>query len=181
MGSFKKRKVASVIEQDIKELELFDSIVKTKRVSKDEFYQRGNQFNNHPTHGYGDKRLEYDSDWRGYPIPKTSTNKAKVKVSTQPVKNVKFSDLEINAIVTAVDAINLLIKKHNDYGPKNISDAPGGPLTGLAVRLHDKVARLSNLVTNNKKPSNESLEDTFVDILNYAVIGLLVLKDKWDK
>jgi hypothetical protein len=73
------------------------------------------------------------------------------------------------------------IKKHNDYGPKNISDAPGGPLTGLAVRLHDKVARLSNLVTNNKKPSNESLEDTFVDILNYAVIGLLVLKDKWDK
>jgi len=181
MGRFKKRKVASVIEQDIKELELFDSIVKTKRVSKDELYQRGNQFNNHEAYGYGNKRLEYDSDWRGYPIPKTSTNKTKVTVTTKPVKDVRFSDLEINALVTTVDAIGLLIKKHNDYGPKNISDAPGGPLTGLAVRLHDKVARLSNLVTNNKKPSNESLEDTFVDILNYAVIGLLVLKDKWDK
>jgi hypothetical protein len=181
MGSFKRIKTASIIEQDIKELELFDSLVKTKKVNKDEFYKRGNQFNNHPTHGHGYSSREYDSGWRSDPKFKTSTNKAKVTVTTKPVKDVRFSDLEINALITAIDAISLLIKKHNDYGPKNISEAPGGPLTGLAVRLHDKVARLSNLVTNNKKPNNESLEDTFVDILNYAVIGLLVLKDKWDK
>jgi len=181
MGSFKKRKVASVIEQDIKELELFDSIVKTKRVTKDEFYERGNKFNNNSAHGYGHSSYEYDSNWRGNPKPKTSTNKAKVTVSTKPVDDVRFSDLEINALVTAVDAISLLIKKHNDYGPKNISDAPGGSLYGLAVRLHDKVARLANLISNNKKPSNESLEDTFVDIVNYGLIGLLILKGKWDK
>jgi len=29
----------------------------------------------------------------------------------------------------------LLIKKHIDYGPKNISDSPGGPLNGLRVRM----------------------------------------------
>jgi len=34
---------------------------------------------------------------------------------------------------------NLLIRKHKDYGPKNISHSPGGALNGLRVRMHDKV------------------------------------------
>jgi hypothetical protein len=29
----------------------------------------------------------------------------------------------------------LLIKKQKDYGPKNISDSPGGPLNGLRVTI----------------------------------------------
>ena len=28
---------------------------------------------------------------------------------------------------------NLLIRKHHDYGPKNIAHSPGGPLNGLKV------------------------------------------------
>jgi hypothetical protein len=79
------------------------------------------------------------------------------------------------------DAEKLLLKKHKDYGPKNISMSPGGALNGLRVRLHDKLARLNNLYDAGVEPENESLEDTFIDILNYAAIGLLVLKDQWDK
>lgn len=75
----------------------------------------------------------------------------------------------------------LLLSKHRDYGPKNISQSPGGPLNGLRVRLWDKLARLNNLTDKNTKPQHESLEDTFKDMANYAVIGLLVLRDKWDK
>lgn len=75
----------------------------------------------------------------------------------------------------------LLLSKHKDYGPKNISQSPGGPLNGLRVRLWDKLARLNNLVDKNTKPQHESLEDTFKDMANYAIIGLLVLRDKWDK
>jgi hypothetical protein len=75
----------------------------------------------------------------------------------------------------------LLLSKHKDYGPKNISQSPGGPLNGLRVRLWDKLARLNNLTDNNSLPQHESLEDTFKDMANYAVIGLLVLRDKWDK
>lgn len=88
--------------------------------------------------------------------------------------------LEFEAAIIARKAIDLLIQKHNDYGPSNISDAPGGPLNGLSVRLHDKVARLNNLLSNNKEPENESIQDTFIDILNYAIIALLVIDNKWD-
>jgi hypothetical protein len=88
--------------------------------------------------------------------------------------------LEFEAAIIARKAIELLVQKHNDYGPKNISDAPGGALNGLSVRLHDKVARLNNLLSSNKEPENESIQDTFIDILNYAIIALLVIDNKWD-
>ena len=74
---------------------------------------------------------------------------------------------------------DLLIKKHKDYGPKNISQSPGGPLNGLRVRMWDKLARINNLVESGAKPENESLEDSFKDMANYAIIGLLVLQGKW--
>ena len=77
------------------------------------------------------------------------------------------------------DLFDLLIRKHKDYGPKNISLSPGGPLNGLRVRMWDKLARINNLVESGAKPENESLEDSFKDMANYAIIGLLVLQGKW--
>ena len=73
----------------------------------------------------------------------------------------------------------LLISKHKDYGPKNISQSPGGPLNGLRVRMWDKLARINNLIETNADPKHESLEDSFKDMANYAIIGLLVLQGKW--
>ena len=80
---------------------------------------------------------------------------------------------------------DLLMSKHKDYGPKNISEAPGGALNGLRVRMHDKLARINNLYeymedTGGFQPQHESLEDSFKDMANYAIIGLLVLRGKWD-
>jgi hypothetical protein len=74
---------------------------------------------------------------------------------------------------------NLLIKKHADYGPKNISQSPGGPLNGLRVRMWDKVARINNLIDTGNDAKNESLEDSFADLANYSIIALMVLKGKW--
>lgn len=75
----------------------------------------------------------------------------------------------------------LLIRKQKDYGPKNISQAPGGPLNGLRVRMFDKLARINNLIETGAKPQNESLRDSFVDLANYAIISLMVLDNQWDK
>ena len=74
---------------------------------------------------------------------------------------------------------NLLISKHHDYGPKNIAHSPGGPLNGLRVRMWDKVARINNLIDSKVAPSNESLRDSFIDLLNYSAIAIMVLDKKW--
>jgi len=75
----------------------------------------------------------------------------------------------------------LLLQKHFDYGPKNISESPGGPINGLRVRMWDKLARINNLVDKGiYNPQYESLEDSFKDLANYAIIGLLVLRQQWE-
>jgi hypothetical protein len=75
----------------------------------------------------------------------------------------------------------LLLSKHHDYGPKNISGAPGGPHNGLRVRLYDKLARLNNLADSATAPQHESIEDSYKDIANYGIIGLLVQRGLWPK
>ena len=74
---------------------------------------------------------------------------------------------------------NLLLSKHKDYGPTNISLSPGGPLNGLRVRMHDKTARINHLIDSGATPENESLRDSFIDLLNYSAIALMVLDGKW--
>jgi hypothetical protein len=88
--------------------------------------------------------------------------------------------LETHLSNTVKELSDLLLSKHKDYGPKNISQAPGGPVNGLRVRMHDKLARISNLVDSGADPQHESLEDSFKDMANYAIIGLLVLRGQWD-
>ena len=85
----------------------------------------------------------------------------------------------------------MFASKHLDYGLSNI--ALGGDivnnegdkkfsLTGLAIRLTDKVSRLRNLMVNGRNyVEGEGMEDTFADISNYGIIGLLVGRNKWKK
>ena len=92
----------------------------------------------------------------------------------------KVDDEFVTNVWRILDAAgNLLIKKHHDYGPKNISLSPGGPLNGLRVRMWDKVARINNLIDSNVNPSNESLRDSFIDLLNYSAIAMMVLDETW--
>ena len=75
---------------------------------------------------------------------------------------------------------NLLIRKHHDYGPKNIANAPGGPLNGLRVRIFDKISRINHLIDTGATPENESLRDSFMDLANYGIIALMVLDGEWE-
>lgn len=93
-----------------------------------------------------------------------------------------WAEFELNVRDVMLELGDLLIKKHKDYGPKNISNSPYGATNGLVVRMWDKIARIVNLTKDGKKISaeNEPLEDSFKDIANYGIIGLLVLRGKWD-
>jgi hypothetical protein len=77
------------------------------------------------------------------------------------------------------EALEVLVKKQADYGPKNIALAPGGPLNGLRVRMHDKMSRINHLIDNGATPENESLRDSFLDMLNYSAIAMMVLDEDW--
>jgi hypothetical protein len=113
-----------------------------------------------------------------YNINKDSEQQTNTTDHNPPIINPEF----VIAVSETFDELKqLLIKKHLDYGPKNISESPGGPINGLRVRMHDKLARINNLTDSGSTPEFESLEDSFKDMANYAIIGLLVLRQKWNK
>ena len=88
----------------------------------------------------------------------------------------------VDAVWAAYDeAAKLLLDKHVMYSSKNISQSPGGPMNGLRVRMWDKMARLNNIIDKGLvgKEQFESVEDTLVDLANYSVIALLVLRGQW--
>ena len=134
-----------------------------------------------------------------FPKDKTMGDKLKDKLD-------EFADDEVNQTITIFETeypelseefkliqsemYEMFARKHMDYGLNNI--ALGGDLkneadkkfslTGLAIRLTDKISRLKNLLTNGKNyVKGEAMEDTFLDIANYGIIGLLVGRDKWKK
>lgn len=66
-----------------------------------------------------------------------------------------------------------LVRKQRDYGPENIRRFGR---QGLMVRMHDKVARLENLlqtIDGGGKPQNESIQDNLLDVVGYAAIGIM--------
>jgi len=102
----------------------------------------------------------------------------------------EYPELAEEFIAIQKEMYKMFAAKHLDYGLQNIS--LGGDLTkekdkkfsltGLAIRLTDKVSRLRNLLINGKNfVKGEGIEDTFIDMANYSIIGLLVGRDKWKK
>ena len=81
----------------------------------------------------------------------------------------------------------LMVRKQQDYGPGNI--AAFGEL-GVLVRLSDKFERLKHLLVTQddqgriipraNDPANESIDDSYRDLLNYALIALMVRHGQWN-
>ena len=122
------------------------------------------------------------------PLGKSRAEREELRNSTRDLDNnpthsvVDWEEFEVNVRQVMLELGDLLIKKHKDYGPKNISNSPYGATNGLVVRMWDKIARIVNLTKDGKtvNAENEPLEDSFKDIANYGIIGLLVLRGKWD-
>jgi len=103
----------------------------------------------------------------------------------------EYPDLSNEFIKIQAEMYAMFAAKHLDYGLNNI--ALGGDivnnsndkqfsLTGLCIRLTDKISRLKNLLVNGRSfVKGEGMEDTFIDIANYGIIGLLVGRNKWKK
>jgi hypothetical protein len=73
------------------------------------------------------------------------------------------------------DMLELYKKKNANYGnsfEKLYNDL--GPIAGL-VPLHNKLDRLTNLVKGGKNDF-ESIEDTLIDLANYAILNLIEIQ-----
>tara|TARA_Y100001963_G_scaffold43526_1_gene60943 strand:+ start:132 stop:584 length:453 start_codon:yes stop_codon:yes gene_type:complete len=83
----------------------------------------------------------------------------------------------------------LFCKKHKDYGHKNISVGTDLKtdediklaLSGLWFRMNDKMQRFQRAVIHDNDLENESLQDTFQDLANYAIIAQMVHEKIWGK
>ncbi|AYY11593.1 DUF1599 domain-containing protein [Actinobacteria bacterium YIM 96077] len=127
-----------------------------------------------PDGGY----VDVEEDWLS-PLTREDLQRLLQKDQSEMVEKFHEDRLENDTFKTFEEARQLLLRKHQDYGAKNISESPGGPLNGLRVRMWDKQARINNLVDSNAGPTNESLRDSFLDMLNYSAIALMVLDGRW--
>ena len=91
------------------------------------------------------------------------------------------TEMGVEQLRAACECVQLFDTKQMDYGSTNI--AACGEM-GIAVRLQDKVSRMQNLLRKELKGessiNHESLEDTYKDAANYAMIGLLLKRGLWE-
>jgi len=76
------------------------------------------------------------------------------------------------------ELLELFLKKHKDYGKGNILSIKE---LGIAFRIGEKSERLKHLLMTKNHPSNESVEDTWMDIAVYAIIGVLYRREQFQK
>jgi len=126
----------------------------------------------------------------GLRTPKSPSHK-KSQSSAVKIFEQEYPDLSNEFIKIQNEMYEMFARKHMDYGLNNIAlggdivnnnDDKQFSLTGLCIRLTDKISRLKNLLINGRSfVEGEGMEDTFIDIANYGIIGLLVGRDKWKK
>jgi len=154
------------------------------------------------------KYLEENVGYFGNKSKQITMSNREIMDAKYPSKKIKeFMNDETNQIITIFEEeypdlanefqniqdemYEMFARKHMDYGLNNIalggdivnnSDDKKFSLTGLAIRLTDKISRLRNLMVNGRNyVKGEGMEDTFIDIANYGIIGLLVGRNKWKK
>ena len=70
----------------------------------------------------------------------------------------------------------LMVSKQVAYGSKNVEVF--GEL-GILVRASDKLERLKHLTATGADPDWETVEDTWRDLMNYALIALMLRHGAW--
>lgn len=73
------------------------------------------------------------------------------------------------------EMVDLLCRKQHDYGHNNITNFG---VIGVAIRMCDKIARIDNL-GRRATPHNESLIDSYLDIVGYAMIAVMLSENSF--
>jgi len=93
------------------------------------------------------------------------------------VGDMACAQLKHNGIWQADSMHKLLVNKQRDYGHNNINLFG---LTGIAIRMCDKIARLLTLIEEGHRPKNEALVDTWQDLVGYSTIAMMVWNETFN-
>ena len=64
-------------------------------------------------------------------------------------------------------------RKNHDYGDSFAKSYREYGMTMPCIRLEDKLNRLKTLIKNESLVSDESIEDTLLDLANYAIMTVI--------
>ena len=92
-------------------------------------------------------------------------------------------DLEYEWAMVAKEIFELFKEKQKDYGPHNIGLSQDA---GIVTRMTDKFMRLHTLYgamndPDFSGPQCESINDTWKDVADYAIIALMCRRGDWPK
>lgn len=78
------------------------------------------------------------------------------------------------------EAEDILIGRQKDYGPGNINGGYPTPLIALVTRMNDKLERIKHILSHEGEAVyGERLRDSWLDLANYALIGVMVQDGTW--
>ena len=85
--------------------------------------------------------------------------------------------MNLKELQNILKEIEILLKRKNEmYGDENIIKIGE---EGILVRLEEKLERLKHLSKIKKDPAEETIEDTWKDIIGYGIIGIMLKRKKW--
>lgn len=67
--------------------------------------------------------------------------------------------------------------KNKDYGNSFSKQFEEYGLVSSAIRIEDKLSRFKNLINNEQQVNDESIEDTLIDLANYAIMTVMELRN----
>lgn len=68
------------------------------------------------------------------------------------------------------------VAKNSDYGSSYTKTVERYGYPAIMIPLHNKVDRLESLVTSGKNNVGESIEDSLLDLANYAILALIEIR-----
>jgi hypothetical protein len=117
-------------------------------------------------------------------LPKMNKSTVEIFEQSYPTLSKEFKHIQN-------EQYELFAKKMLDYGIGNValgstledSEDINLSVMGIWLRCSDKINRLKNLIKRNGKNyvEGESMIDSFIDIANYGIIAMMVLRGKWKK
>lgn len=92
--------------------------------------------------------------------------------------NTEKKDLNLTDTFESIqqECLQTYIKKNHDYGNSFDQSLDKFGIVAAIVRMEDKMNRISSLIQKEGKVKDESIEDTLLDLANYAIMTV-----KWKR